>query len=1733
MIQENGYNVPSGFIAERRMHKNERHDILVAVRLSDNLKVTLKNSRPLKDNINEISKLSHEFNVLKDLDHPAIIKVYSLLSHGKSLCLVEEYFEGEPLKSRIYRKPFSINEFFQIAGQLTDVLGYLESQGIVHKDINPGNILISEDNQIKLIDFGISTSLHNEENEMLIPDLIEGTLVYISPEQTGRTSFSISPSSDIYSLGIVFYEMLAGKPPFDSADPLEVIHFHLSRTPLPIGKIIPGFQEGLDKTISVMLEKNPDDRYHSVSGLKYDLITLAGVVRKGESTASFVPRSMDRSGRFTKTQRLYGRENEIAKLIRWYEELTQKKSMLVLVAGYSGVGKSAVIKQIQQPITQKRGIFLLGKFDQFKRNIPYFAFIEAFEEIIKSILAESDDKIQHWNKKITRILGINAALITEVIPRLELIIGKQAPVQKLQPAEQEFRFRMVLLDFIYIFSEPGIPLVIFLDDLQWADLPSLNLIERIMTNPRNSEIMVLGAYRNNEVDEAHPLKLTINQAKKAGTPVQEILLQPLDLPTTVQIVADSFGMNISEAGNLGKHVFLKTKGNPFFINRFLKSLYENGYVTFSNEQGWTWDKNVLESLDFTDNVIDLMAREMANLPVSARDGLKIGALLGNTFDLATLGTIMGKSQHEIFQQLFPALKAGYLLPVDKYYRSLSLSQQGLEESFLEESEKLSPSFRFLHDRVQQAAYALIADNEKDLTHLETGRILLADISDEKLSETVFEIAGHFARCINLLIDSNEKIQVAKVFLLAGTKAKDSTSYDVAVKYLTLAYNLLPPTCWDDHYHLSFQIFSELGECEYLNSNHKKAEYLFEQILLHAKTNLEKLNTYYIHSSLYLKIGNNVRALEIGREAMLLYKIRFPSGKLAIKVQALWEIAKYLILFSTKYRNIENLYDLKDCNDEEIIAINKFLIDIATSAYQQNQELMVIVVLRIIRFYLKHGYTDASSWGLSGFSVIVYSGLGMFERGSNLWELTIRLHQKTKSQLIKRKLDYTVNAFYTQWKRPLKEGIENIIDNYKACLLNGDPNFAGYNISMYIWKKAGTGIPLNQVFEAIQPHINYLNNNKNEGGYFFSISKYQALKAFGGKTPQLGNWNDEDFSGEEFLTTLKSLGNNTSLAYYYCSKLPLLFLFGHYREALDWADEGEIYIDNLLGSFQVAEWRFFYALSISANYDKMTSTEKRKYNKIFKKQLEWTRFWSKGCPDNFQHYLYILLGEQKAMSGKNTAALGFFEKAIDTAANYGYINIEALANERSALLMAKMELYRQSKAYLREAWELYSKWDATGKCKELEMRHPAVLKEMHRNHLNTLELSLVGNTARSTTESLDLNSIVKASQSLASQIKLEDLLQNLMYILIENAGAQRGVLILNRDGKLSFVAEGNSGPERSKILNNLPLDQENLVPLSVIQYCWNSQEMIAVANASIDELFSKDPYIHSKNTLSVFCFPISNKGNKLGMIYLENNLMEGVFTDKKQKVIDLLSGQIGISLENAMLYENMEEKVKQRTLELETQKELAEEQRKKSDDLLLNILPLEVAEELKEKGRSDAKLYQNVTVLFSDFVNFTSISENLSPQELVQELHHCFKAFDEITEKHGLEKIKTIGDAYLAVSGLPVEHDGHAINAAKAALDIINWINDPTNKSKFKIRIGLNSGPVVAGIVGVKKYVYDIWGDTVNTAARLEENSEPGKINISGITHEAIKHEFPCKFRGKINAKNKGEIEMYFISDSEF
>ena len=1573
----------NGYTILKSLAKNERNEIILASRISDGQKVVLKQALLRNESLHKGSNLGHEHDILKDLDHKGIPKVFGILFDGKTVALVQEYIDGTDLRKQIFRKRISHAEVLELAIQLSDILHYMHQKGVVHKDINSSNILITKEGTLKLVDFGISSNLNLETIETLNVDQIEGTLTYISPEQTGRTAWSVTHSSDFYSCGVLLYELLAGKLPFDSIDPLEIIHFHLSRNPIHLSSILPDLPRGLEQVISKLMEKNPEDRYHSAAGLKADLETIQKHFISKEPLVNFKAGLKDITEQYKQSQKLYGRENEITELLNYYENLNRIKSVLVLVAGYSGVGKSALVRHIKFPIIQSKGTFISGKFDQFKKDIPYYAFIEAIQEFIKNLLIESDDKISAWKERITSVLGDNAGLITEVIPQLSKIIEKQTAVPKLQPAEQEARFHMVLLDFMYVFSTHGSPLVIFLDDLQWADLPSLNLVKRIVENPRQESILILGAYRDNEVEKGHPLSITLKQISESSGQVKVLHIQPLDQQTTCHITADSFGMSKSQADELGKHVFTKTKGNPFFIHSFLKLLYDNKLVKKDPVENWIWDQKEIDELGYTDNVIDLMTEGLISLPKHTQEVLKYAAVLGNTFSLTDLSDISELSQSRVYNDLKPAISGGYINSIDKIYRSLALSSVSSEFDIREQLTGKTAQFIFTHDKVQQAAYSLISSSKLPSVHLRIGRLLLLNRNQMQLQEEIFELLNHFVISSHLLENDDEKKRITELCLIAGRKAKDSTSYNLGVHFLELAKNLLGQNSWIENYELTFDVLFELGECEYLNHNATKAEQYFREILSYSKTNFEKLKVYYLHSSLYLKIGNTNESLRLGLEAAKLYDIRFPKNKGAIQVATLFTMAKYLLLFSTKYKNSQSLFQLKDCNDEETIALNKFLIDLATSAYQQDQNLMMLVVFKIIDSYLKKGFTDASGWGFSGFSVVVLSALRMQKKGFNLWDITIKLHQKTHSPLIKWRLNFTVLSFYNHWRIPIREGYDKILETIKACVLNGDQIFTGYTVALFLRTRFAAGDNLREILDSADEHVSLIKNSK--GGLDFFQCFYQVIKALNGQTND-DSWDDNSFNSSETMERLNHEGNMTKLAFFHSAHCTLLYFLGKHRESLDKSQVVGKYSANFLGDLLEVFSAFFTSLSISSCYEDLSPIEKKQYLAIFKKHLQAMKMWTKGCPENYSQHYYLLLAEHSVINKKYDKALKLFEQSIQLAVKHGCKYVEAIANERAALVCSKMQLTKHQVVYVKSAWESYNNWGAIAKCRQLEAIYPSVLR-LKSDVESEYGRIVITTTSTSSNKSLDLASVLKASQSIASQVKYDDLLKKLMHITMENAGAERGCLLLFKGSQLCIEAVGITGSGGIEIFPSVPLSEMKIVPDSIVNYCLRSEESVVVNDALREERYGSDPYILEHGVQSAMCLPISAKGRVNGLLYLENSLLKGVFNKNRIDLLEMLSGQIGISIENSILYENLEEKVIERTKEIE--KTLAE--------LKSTQAQLIQAEKMASLGELTAGIAHEIQNPLNFVNNFSEVNF-----ELVEELR-------EEIEKGNTDEVKAIAN----------------------------------------------------------------------------------------------------------------------------
>ncbi|WP_094675809.1 AAA family ATPase [Hydrocoleum sp. CS-953] len=837
-----------GYKISSQVYVDSRTRVYRAIREQESLAVVMKMLTSEYPSFNELLQFRNQYNISKNLNISGIIRPLSLESYGNGYILVMEDNGEISLQEYLKTTILSIVEFLEIAIQLSNILRELHQSRVIHKDIKPANLLIHpQTKQVKLIDFSIASLLPKETQEIKSPNILEGTLAYISPEQTGRMNRGIDYRSDFYSLGVTFYELLTGELPFTSDDPMELVHCHIAQMPMSLSTRVRTTENRreIPKVISdivmKLIAKNAEDRYQSALGLKYDLENCLEQLKKTGKIIDFEIAQKDVSDRFLIPEKLYGRESEIATLLAAFERITKGTSEMMLVAGFSGIGKTAVVNEVHKPITRQQGYFIKGKFDQFNRNIPLSAFVQAFRDLMAQLLSESDLQLATWRTQILEAVGENGQVIVEVIPELEQIIGSQPPVSELSGSAAQNRFNLLFPKFIQVFTTKEHPLVVFLDDLQWADSASLNLLQLLMSETGCEYLLILGAYRDNEVFPAHPLMLTLEQIQKAGAVVNTITLEPLAQITLNQLIADTLSCSQELAQPLTELVYQKTQGNPFFTTQFLKALHEDGWINFQPEVGyWQCDLGAVQQLALTDDVVEFMALQLQKLSVETQEVLKLAACIGNQFDLTTLAIVSEQSLADTAPPLWKALQEGLILPQTQVYK-LYIEQI----TPMADGSYQTATYKFLHDRVQQAAYSLIPEDKKQITHLQIGQLLLQNISKTEREERIFEIVNQLNIGVELIDEQEQQNELAQLNLIAGRKAKVANAYAASFEYLTVGLNLLPPDSWVNSYNLSLALHESAAEAAYLGNNFEEMERLIEVVLKQTPTLLDRIKVYEI------------------------------------------------------------------------------------------------------------------------------------------------------------------------------------------------------------------------------------------------------------------------------------------------------------------------------------------------------------------------------------------------------------------------------------------------------------------------------------------------------------------------------------------------------------------------------------------------------------------------------------------------------------------------------------------------------------------------------------------------------------------------------------------------------------------------------------------------------------------------------------------------------------------------
>ncbi|MEG4623216.1 AAA family ATPase [Microcoleus sp. w1-18aA5] len=1464
--------------------------------------------------LDAITRIKHEYRIRQHLDHPGLVKVLSLETFDNRLGLLLEDFNGESLDRLMSRQKLEVITCLRFGIQLIKTLEYLHLQKIIHKDIKPSNIILnSQTGIIKLTDFGIASRLSKETPQINNINSIVGTFAYMSPEQTGRMNRTLDYRTDFYSVGITLYEMLTGQLPFMSNDPLEIVYSHIASQAILPHQINSEIPPAISQIVMKLMAKNAEDRYQSAGGLLADLEICLNQLETTGKIVDFTPGNLDILSQLLIPQKLYGREAQVSELLAAFERVanpceeisSSSQIELILVSGYAGIGKSAVVSEIQKPITRQRGYFISGKFDQFKRNIPYASLIQAFQSLIQQLLAENNKKLQDWQHKLLAALGDAGQVIIDVIPELELVIGKQPAVAELAPTEAQNRFNRLFKEFIHVFAQKEHPLVIFIDDLQWSDSATLKLMELLATDPDSKYLLLIGAYRDHEVSSTHPLMQTVEYIQQTGIILNTLVLEHLSLPQVTELISET--LNDSERIQpLAELIWNKTGGNPFFLTQLLNTLYQEKLLKFdfakllspARRGEWQWNIEEIQAIGITDkSVVELVASRIQQLPEITQEILKLAACVGDSFTLDVLSTVNAKSPSVTATELWDALQAGLILPLNESYLiPLFLDgEAGVNLTF--DSSRVS--YKFLHDRVQQAAYSLIPDYEKKATHLKIGKLLLKNTPADQVEEKIFDIINQLNVGIDCLSLQSEKDELAGLNLIAGHKAKAANAYEPAVKYLNVGISLLPPDSWDRNYSMTLRLYVETLEAEYLNTNFAQAENLAEVVLRSAKNQLDRVKVYQLKILFYQAQSQMLKAVETGLEVLEILGVNL-LDKQTIAVP--------------KLPRIEELANLPVMTDPYQLAAMEILTALYPPAYIAKPEIVSSLVLTMVNLCIDRGHSPLASFPYTLYGMMLCGIEGDIEAGYYAGLIALKLLEQFNASQQKAKVYVMFNAHIRIWKESTKNTLNSFLEGMKFGVENGDLEWAVYNFMHYITNLVLVGEQLEYVEEKQSVCMEFLQKNKHEFAIGYAQIWQVTASSLRSKTSEQVRLVSDRLDEPAVMSRWQKENNRMSLFAAYVAKLMLLYLLKDYAAAVASGKLAAEYADGAIGLITVGVHNFYYSLALLAHYP--DSDNKEAYLAIVNSHQQIMQKWAYHAPMNYQHK-YELVEAEKAriFSDKLLTAMDYYDLAIKGAAANGYIQEEALAYELAGEFYQSLDKEIIARTYLTKAYYAYIRWGAIAKVKYLESRYHYLVDRhqypIHKNVISTAQTTINNSLV------LDFSTVVKASQAVSSEIILSRLLEKLVQLVKENAGAQK-VLFLAKTGNQLFIEVGLTGQFNDlTVLPSLPIAESDILPISLINYVERTQKYLVLDDATRSEQFQFDPYIAVNQPLSILVLPIIHQGNLTGIFYLENNLTKGAFTSDRLEILAILSAQAAISLENARFYSILETRVAQRTENLHT------------------------------------------------------------------------------------------------------------------------------------------------------------------------------------------------------------------------
>jgi predicted ATPase/GAF domain-containing protein len=1319
-----------------------------------------------------------------------------------------------------------------------------------------------------LTGFGIASRLPRERLNPEPPDAIAGTLAYMAPEQTGRMNRSIDARSDLYSLGVTFYEMLTGSLPFTASDPMEWVHCHIARQPIPPDQRAMQIPAALSVITMKLLAKNAEERYQTAAGVEADLRRCLTEWESHDRVDPFPLGTRDVSDRLLIPERLYGREREIETLLACFDRVAAHGAPeLVLVSGLSGIGKSSLVHELQKVLVPPRGLYASGKFDQYKRDIPYVTLAQASQSLVRSLLSQGEIELGRWRDSFTEALGSNGQLIVNLVPELEFIIGKQPTVPDLRAQEAKSRFQMVFRRFLGVFARKEHPLALFLDDLQWLDSATLDLLEHLITHSEVRHLLLVGAYRDNEVGPRHPFIRTLEAIRDTNARVHEIVLAPFGLSDVGRLIADALRCEPERARTLARLVQEKTGGNPFFAIQFLIELAEEGLLAFDSAGAlWSWNIDRIDAKNYTDNVVELMVQRLKRLSTTTQDALKHLSCLGSIAEIGMLSIVYEQNEAAVHAALWQAVHAGLIV------------RQGNK-------------YKFLHDRIQQAAYSLFPEEHRPAAHLSIGRKLVASMTANVLTEQLFDVANQFNRGSTLLVDRTEKADVAALNLRTGRKAKASAAYPSALEYFSTGMALLDERDWGSQHELTFCLWLERAECEFLSGKFEKSEQLIGELLQRRASNVDQAAVYHLRIRLHIVKAENSQAVNSALECLRLFGIALPAHPTSEQARAEYET----IWQTLNGRPIESLIDLPIMTDPELKAAMQVLSVILPASLVTDSHLFCLLVCRMVNLSMQHGMSGACADGYANLGFFLGPIFHRYGEGYRFAKLACGLVQKHGFIDYQAKV-YLATGVVGLWTEPIEIAINFMRIAVRTAIETGDPTFACYSLFQSVILLVLRNDPLDAVWRESERCLDIIRKAKYGDMADAIVSQQRFIANMQGRTATLSSFSDAEFDEATFEAQLTGERLAVMICHYWIVKLKARFLSGDYAEALAAVGNVKPLLGSAAGQIQLLDYFYYAALTLASCYEKAPADEQNRWREILTAHREQLREWAENYPPTFANRHALVSAEIARLEGRAVDAMQLYEQAIHSAREHGFVQNEALAHEVAARFYAARGVDSIAHVCLRNARQCYLRWGGLGKVRQLEGLYPWLTEESAPAVLNT--------TIDAPVEQLDVGTVVKASQAVSGEIELGKLIETLMRISLEHAGAERGLLILFTDDEPRIAAEARTGDGNIEVtLRNSAVTPTELIE-SVLHTAVRTRESVILDDASARIPFSADAYVRQKHARSVLCVPLVKQAKLVGALYLENNLTPRVFTSAKLAVLKLLASQAAISLENVRLYDDL-------------------------------------------------------------------------------------------------------------------------------------------------------------------------------------------------------------------------------------